>query len=987
MLGVEDSVELAVIAPPPVDPVLQLHPTQEATVVFASFVNATRQQTQWDINAILTTGRTLFSTGSRDSMYPAGRGGAGLGLEFNKVTVVIACDRPVQGVRITPASTWNVFSSSGDLRSAQGGEMFVGTTIEVEGVEGSSLRFAGVKTMVLRHAADCSIQRVQLFVDTPDEPRDHFFALQPNNKTARFCVSDGGLERLGGAHTELVAQAYAATVAVVQHRQELVLLSLHEQYSNESLLYEALRADANQAMPGVSRISRACESHTRHSRNALNAMATPPPPPTSTVQVDATLYQGALLVGDVHATALTLALNRQYDFGPPFVFVTAAGTTTGVCTLTTDAPTALVQHDGATICTITGVDASPRVVHDIQPVFPGTPVQSLLQDLDVALPHFTTKQTPNRGRRTAHAAFRRDDGEEMTYEESLFLPGQLAALQLVRSERFDVEVRIDDEVVATVADAPLLSLLEVTLPTRPGLHVLSCTNGSSVPFRVSAVSVVYPPTHPPFYTTGQLEGDPKSRAPLTFIVEHPNFDLLVPMPRVAASSSDARFLTVPAVEFDADAMACTAAYFCRHERWNLLGAVGLVGGAEWGRSSQRPHLSHVDLAGGFVTFPQPTSTASWFLRWKPGAQQATLLECETFCLYVRQFVIHIRTAAGVRRATAAVTEEWHLLSFADDRLQVDGVHIGLEPSDDPPLAPLDSAVVFGNPSTLLVEGAAPLPFFLRGTERLAEAKLSLHAATPPGTVELGDETSTQVWTRVGEFYFTDDPWPPAYTFVRTGGELATDVRISFASAGLVRSACFYREQLPVPTLTLLCETEDCVPNFGTRTVEASCTNDAQATVRGDVYTQTNSVSEGQDLPQWVLDAHWLRKEVQSSFFVTPPSLVLLRLGQESPYSVFQSIDLEFNRGIEIFPKNDTTLLVLRNLSDPDVDEILIPTAATTLFVSSLNIPNFAFELELASLYELELLEGVIYQAAGHVPNVGAKFTFFTENYQPPAAGV
>ena len=146
-----------------------------------------------------------------------------------------------------------------------------------------------------------------------------------------------------------------------------------------------------------------------------------------------------------------------------------------------------------------------------------------------------------------------------------------------------------------------------------------------------------------------------------------------------------------------------------------------------------------------------------------------------------------------------------------------------------------------------------------------------------------------------------------------------------------------------------------------------CTNQELNTVRTEQYTQTNFQVDG--------TFKHIVHSLPSSFYVTPPSLIMMSTSQNTAYSLSQSILILFNRRIEVFLRDDSTLFTM---SGSDGSTTLIKANFCTLLSSQISIPNTFLNLSPATTYTVHLARARLFQFDGHVPCLEGTISFTTE---------
>ena len=145
-----------------------------------------------------------------------------------------------------------------------------------------------------------------------------------------------------------------------------------------------------------------------------------------------------------------------------------------------------------------------------------------------------------------------------------------------------------------------------------------------------------------------------------------------------------------------------------------------------------------------------------------------------------------------------------------------------------------------------------------------------------------------------------------------------------------------------------------------------CTNQEQNTVKTEQYIQTNFAGDG--------TFRYIVASSPSSFYVTPPSLIMMSTSQTTQYSTQQSLLILFNRRIEVFIRDDSTLFTM---SGSDGSTALLKASFCTLLSSQISIPNSFLNLSPATTYTIHLARARLFQFEGHVPCLETTISFST----------
>lgn len=987
------------------------------------FISTDRGLVREDTEALLLRHRsvTVSMPSSTASAYPIMKGiGVGIGLAPIATIAIEIADTPLSGLLLRPACEVTISTS-----------LFVNTTRTTLGtteITGESSSFALPSlsncVLILEHDGALDLASVEFFRDATI-PRD--FAVVPlqGAKPLPYTTSmlnTTELKRLGGlysgsarAHTLALSnrlttlQMCDLPVGSKSAQRDLFSTSLESMYVNEGSMYAAMLANCNAIFARLSHVERTCLQHQAFTKDAILDMNALTPTGTLDCILSTSVAAGTLLINATPAPAEFFAVqNIRYSFqGVP---VEIAGVETTELLITSDQSPLIGASYGAQGVEVgiirlapptTGVDSFELPAT----MFAGESTESILEDL-VAVsenaPVFQALMTPNTGNDVTHATFVADNGGELSCDEAIFLPGEDVTVSVYSSvSGRDVVLTIDGVVqgaTLTLAPEKRFEYVSLRLPSTPGLHCLSSRfaalppSSSNVLFRISERSVVHEPDHPVFYTSGQLEGDTRTQATPEIVLEHRNFDLLTRLAGGASVSvvSPSTSLTIPDVTFGS-AMACTTALFCRSATLDLLdpSLQATWSGASWPApaSDRTPWLTCLDTTTGSVVISKPLDFTNVHFYLFPVSDNVVFIHgFHTIALLEGRLLIdrpHQSMQSDVILDGLLARSEWSSIAImttsAGSRCFVNDVEITLSTSSSSRADVLATTTTIGTAYPLIIPvDLTPVNVPSTHLHRVREATLKIVASvTLPDTVTLTVGTRQIQWIRVAtvgdttHYSSTDTGSFPATLTSSAFGltEPLHNIHFDFASAGRLRALCTYNTTLPRTLITHATLNHDSVNNFERQQVGVTATHEEQSIIHTEIYQQVASANGSQQ--------SWLRPSTTVVTFVTPPSLVLLRTSQDTPYLTTQPILLVFNRRIETFATDSSTLFDLTN-DDTNITTP-IPAQACTLLTSQISIANAALVLAPNTSYSISLAPGRLVAFAGQVPCLGAIVSFSTSS--------
>ena len=981
--GAVDAAELPAQVATPLGYLVKPEELLNARVEFASF--AAFLDVYSDYSRPLFDGPGLRFPGT--TSYPDSTGlGVGLGLERDVGVLAIRMDIEVSGVRVFPSCS--IVVSTGNEISSR---ILVGTVTD-EG-ESASISFSPSTLVIFENTGVLDLQKIEFFV----AERQVDFAVFPllqSSMTLPYLKSEHNsllVERKGGLQ---ISEANLFTVVVGGvsglASKSITNLSVEQDYVNELKLYDSMLKNCNAIFPLLSTIERTALKHQAAVRKAILDFNSEPAIP-GVCHVNSTIVEEGegeqLYFNSSPAPAeFTLVAGVTYSFSP--VLLEIDGIELSEVTMIAGS-SAIYGKNGLKIGVFLCVPQNPQELFELPAAFMSqTPLDDVLADvseLNSSLPNLSSVRTPNNGNTITHVAFVNADGSERSSEQSIFICGEFVDVSLYFSgdTAGSSIILIDGVAVSEVQfDAGIrYDILNIQLPDEPGVHSLSSTHGSNVLFRVSARSIVHPPVHPTYYTSGQLSGDTRSSADLLFLAEHPNFDK-VPELSLTCDSSDSLFVNIPDVVFADEDFHCTHALFARHGIVDLknddvsMDAIG----CEWEYTSI-PWLACLNVTKGcaFLAGISP-NLDNLSLYWHPPPEptsRATILHGTSRLMYDGGELIMVRAGGAYKTNGLVLRNAFNHICFTTNEFIVNGAPQPTEVVVTDSGGLITTGFVVGACSEIDLRPAlAPslVPVELRDfcLDRAVESQVVLtHLQIVTGFEMYGSNGEVIHWAAhetdgIRQVFRTSASTLPA---VITGLNLGSDVsglRLQFHSAGSIRGICTYNHRIPATVIRRGAANHDSVIDFATKTVTAQCLNEEQSLIRSNRYVQSSSTVSGQ--------AAWLESESVSSFYVTPASLILLSTSQETPYSLTQSLLLLFNRRIQVFELDDTTLFTI---SGSDNTIMTIPAKNCTLLSSQISIPNAALSLSVSTTYTIHLDAGRLVQFEGQVPCLQANVTFTT----------
>ena len=914
--------------------------------------------------------------------YPSSYGiGVGRGLERNVVTIVIESAVAVQALRVTPSCELRV-----SIASSIGSEalLFVGSTSG--GGSESSLVLSTPSSVT---SPLIVLQTTESRVDVIELLRVELFTEETNLPFSTFPIRDDGMAlaftqsaydsaevfRRGGL---LEGEATVWTVAmrppVRQRGKRIFLASVEEAYRQEVSLYQAIAAECDRIFPVLSRIERNAQMHEEVTRDAILSLTPVSVGLTARMSVRRHGVNDLLIEEEVSPSVVDLVAGIVYQF-------TEAMEVDGETCLEVRLAVGEVRSYGIGGVALglfrAGEEVTPRDLFSLPEIFMGaSPLKDVVTDLagvEGTLPVLTGR-TPNEGNVISHVAFVDREGRELTCEESLFLPAASAEVSVICSSAgLELEILVDGVAVMSMTTSTGVSIVSIELPYASGVHALASSFGSNVLFRISDPVVVHAPMHPAFYTSGQLDGDTRTSSQRTIIAQNPNLDLDLDV--VLSVRTEATLISAPTVLVERKDFCCSHALFARYSHVDLKAATNAeFVGASMIYCADTPWLACLNMTMGYALVHAEVlldNFSMYYLPPPPGGDVVIVQGTHCLSLEGGELVLSRVGQGSYRTSGLSTMESWMHLCFTGGSFYIDGSRLETEydASYEPPYLPSGSvgSTVFGCIPQLELTGfPKSLPSLMRGRAR--ELRVVLTHPTRINSFTMFSSTGDITWTNDDTGSLPQQSFTTAVVDLPdiTGLSLSSHIPATLLSSqcGSIRNVCTYTTTIPLTTIAYSAEQRDSVVDFAPKTVLFTCTNDEQTTIRSEQYVQGV-------LPR----SPAIREFTNSSFYVTPPSLVLLSTNQTTPYSLAQSILLLFNRRIELFEKDSSTLFTISSADNSE--QFLIRAHSVSLLSSQISIPNSALSLSPDTQYKIHLAAGRLFNFDGHVPCVEATIEFST----------
>jgi hypothetical protein len=615
-------------------------------VVFASFSDST-VRTYSDYNRIFDAQNVVpLHFPSHEESFPDSRGiGIGLGLQYNKPTLVIECNQQISAIKLIPACVLTISVTS--ILETVATQLLGQTVLSSDGTYSTLNLPAVAGYLILEHMGSLDLIRIELFTESI---RNNAFAVFPittfRHTLPYLTVPQNELDvtRIGGLQNES-ATLFTTELARASWNTNLVSkaiinLSVESRYLEENQIYRSILNDTNALFPCISRMERNCIKHKKGAQDAIQTLNAVPATTTIVTVVPSIFQDEQLFFHDKLAPShMDIVAGVTYRFEPDNVEINGLNVSS---VLLADGETVIYGINGTTIGVLRGHISTYKEILQVPVEFMSdTPLQDVLNDIlstERPFGNTTQQKTPNSGNVVTHAAFIDSSGTQMTCEQSIFLPSETRSVVVYCSEAgTDVSLSIDgvEEYIINIPNQQTFQVVEINLPINPGIHSLQSNKGSNVLFRISEKSIVHAPIHPPYYTSGQLDRDSFSSSQIEIIAQLNNFDLL-PAASSIKAVSNTKLVNIPDVVFNE--FECQHALFCRHQIVDLKNsALSFEHAASfWAYCDDVPWLACLNAQNGCSIIYDEILLNNFTLYWylENAATNRTLVQ-GTNCLFVQ----------------------------------------------------------------------------------------------------------------------------------------------------------------------------------------------------------------------------------------------------------------------------------------------------------------------------------------------------------------
>uniref|UniRef100_A0A6C0J049 Uncharacterized protein n=1 Tax=viral metagenome TaxID=1070528 RepID=A0A6C0J049_9ZZZZ len=972
------------------------HADLNPQIVFASFLDVSFD-VYTDYNRVFSKGNTdPLNFTAFNEQYPAASGlGAGLGLKYNTFTFIIHCISPISAIRVMPPCNLQVSISSGpnDIAQIVGVTSSSGTSDE----SSSELSFLSNASnfIVLDHIGALSLNEIEIFTPTITSTFSTFPILK-TGKTLQYLVSSFGsldVVRKGGLQNETFSiytvdtgKSFAFTRISHKYFQNL---SLEQCYLQEAELYDHILKNTNAIFPLISSIERNCFKHQKMTQNSLNLINKGDDTRMNDLQcsIVSQLQNGTLLFNGIAAPQnFQIIAGIKYIFHPEPVEIN--GTSVSEVKLNDGESLVFKKHNTA-IGIISAAKRTPAEIYKLPDFFMNeVSLNDVLTDIlnvSTSLNSLSSDKTPNVGNTISHAAFIDENGKTLSCEESIFLPGDVRAISVYCSdETVPIQILIDGQLKSEIqVSNKRLSIINIEVPTRAGVHSLTTNNGSNVLFRISEKSIIHAPIHPAYYTSGQLERDVFSSSVVKIVAQLNNFDLIDDTTMIARSNSS--LISIEDTTFNS--YSCTNALFCRKRAVDLKNSGSMWDNFEsrWDLCSEHPWLACLDVQNGCcVIHTQINFTNFTFWWYRTSSDDVTVIQ-GVCCVLIANNKLVVKDSTNTFECDASEIKlsKWNNIAFTNNSFSINGKMIDTTKTLTNTSRIVPAGTVVGtNPNlnlkVLLIQNASNIVLQDFTTERINESEIILEHIDPISSFDMtiicsDSSFDTLIWqnTNTGslprQIFKLSSPTTPVSQI--TGINLPfsiSKIELKFTPCGYIRNICSYSDTIPGVIIKNAFENRDIVIDFQRKSVLSVCTNQEQNAVNSEQYYQTNSKVDG--------TFRYIVETLPSSFYVTPPSLIMMSTSQSTPYSTTQSLLILFNRKIEVFIRDDSTLFTM---SGSDGSTTLLKANFCTLLSSQISIPNSFLNLAPSTTYTIHLARARLFQFDGHVPCLETTISFST----------
>jgi hypothetical protein len=901
-----------------------------------------------------------------DEVFPLASGlGYGLGLEYNVSVLALKADYPVSAIKVFPSGEFRVFTTN----DVNGALQLLGNTIS--GVDSCFMSFTSspTTTLVLKHIGAFSISKVLLYTQFITFETNVVPIFENSFSVPYTSTNQTSLTRRGGMYTGNIRAMNVvikkSSLFTRQVSKQFYAISIEEDYVSESALHKEMIDLCDNTFPLLSNLERVSHEHYNHIKRSIESINNYSVI-TRTIHFDTSIITEPLL--------MNLIKGCTYSFSSPLTISGVSYDTITVDDSLIQAVVEVNQH----VCAINVV---PSVTMPLSYELPTSLFHNVslndtlseIQTLINMMPQFSKSATPNSGNIVSHVSFIDALGRELTCEQSLFLAGELVQISIYSTMFNTINVYIDDVYVQSeTLTTSRFKVTNITLPVIPGVHCIRTENSSSVMFRISELTKVHAPVHPHYYTSGQLQGDNKTSSVVTLTIEHANMDIL-PNTTIT-TSSPANFITINDTVFAARESTTIAALLCRSNIVDLMGNATVIEDTTTHTfCDEYPWLSCYDMHEGNIKLSCQHSLKYFTLWWTPGdlSENCTLLQGIDCCLRIRNNTLQLQVESvwyQVPNIDTYVTSSWNLIAFNEDKLYINGQLISTS-----------VVSVDGQTASFLIIGAQDrvnlLPLFRGNSVNVEgdsnECKLRITSPTEITQVKLISSGRNVTFNRSStnvpvQDFFTSDSFVSQISGIETTPpSVILNAELIFNSAGYFRCLVMYNDKMTDSHISNAYLNRDSVISFFHKHVNVQATGEELNSSVSETYNQLANVPDA--------NSAWVTNLTTSSIFVTPPSLVLLDVSQSTPYGLNQSVTLNFNRRIEVFIRDDSTLFTMNSVHGSQI----IRADVCTLTSYKISISNFALALQANTTYTLTLDAGRLYQFSGHVPCLAGSVTFTT----------
>ena len=962
-------------------------------VIFSTFSDETIV-TYTDYNRVFVKGNS-YPLVFPGVSYPDGSGvGIGKGLKYNVGTLIIRCDFPVSAIRVRPACSLSVSVSSGLNDTGQ----FVGFTSSVSDFT-SEFSFANFAAyfVVLDHIGSLNLHEIELFTSY-SETQFSTFPILKTGETLPYLVSDmNSLQavRKGGLRSDKFT-LYTVNISTNFEntrvsQKDVYNIPLEQYYLEEANLYDHILKDSNLIFPLVSSIERNCLKHQHMTQSLLKSINLSDDEKLEQLECNilCEVIDGKLFLNRIVAPQnLEIISQVKYIFSPETIEID--GSPVSEVTLSEN-ESVLFEKNGSPVGILNAVKKLPVEIYEVPKQFMNEySLNEILDDVLImseSLSQLTFSKSTNFGNAVSHSAFIDENGETLNCEESIFLPGDLRMVSVYCSDpSATVQILIDEELKHEMLPPnERFSVIDKELPVAAGVHILRTNNGSNVLFRISERSVVHAPIHPSYYTSGQLEQDVFSSSVVTFIAQHNNFDLIDNTTIITKSPTS--FISIEDVIFDD--FSCTNALFCRKKAVDLKNTSVSFDhlNSVWDFCSEHPWLACLNIEHGCSAIHFSITLENFTFLWYPTTLDNVTIVQSQSCIFVmnNKLVLTDSTYEFECDANDIYVSKWNHVAFTNHTFVINGRRSITLQRVRPGSRIVPSRTVVGTSPTINlksllnqnIQNEIQLQDFT--ADRLHESDILLRniefIQTFDMTVSHLDTTTTILtWSNTGsgtlpeQIFRLVDPIKPVYSILGLSLPFSIlSIEMKFTKGGYVKNLCIYRDSIPSVVITDSIKNRDAVIDFQIKSATSICTNQELNTVKTEHYDQVNIASDG--------TFRWIVPSVPSSFYVTPPSLIMMATSQIAPYSTSQSLLILFNRRIEVFLKDDSTLFTINGSNG---STSLIKARACTLLSSQISVPNSFLNLSPATSYMIHLSRARLFQFEGHVPCLESSISFSTK---------